>query len=299
MARHLTSSLILLAIFAAAGSAQPQNGAGLLRRQLSDRLESIASRLDGVMGYSVVDLTSGSRIERLATEAFPTASSIKLAILYELFKQSEEGSVKLDAPIAWDRGRAVGGSGILFELSSPTLSLRDYATLMVVLSDNTATNVIIDVVGMDRVNARMQALGLGEVRLRRKMMDFAAAKSGRENVATPAALAGLLAIINEGRGLSGASRDAMLAILQKGKSSPMLRGIPAGVRVASKPGDLDGVRADAGVVYIEGRPYIFVAMASWLQRDEDGERAIEELSRATYQYFERLAASSEYGRKLR
>lgn len=278
---------------------QVPQASGILRQHLADRLEAIASVVDGVMGYTVVDLTNGERIERLANQSFPTASSIKLAILYELFKQSDEGRLKIDAPQAWDPARAVGGSGVLFELSNPTLTLRDYATLMVVLSDNTATNVVIDALGMDRVNSRMQALGLGDIRLRRRMMDLDAARKGNENIATPAALARLLEIMNKGEGLTPASRDAMLTILKKGKSSPMLRGIPAGVPVASKPGDLDAVRADAGIVYVAGRPYIFVAMTSWLQKDEDGERAIENASRAAYQYFERLATASEYGRRIR
>ncbi len=289
--------LIALVITSTAAFAQPTQP--VLRAQFADRLDSIAKQLDGVMGYVVVDLTSGERIERLASSPFATASTIKLAILYELFKQADEGRVKLDAPIPLDRAHAVGGSGVLFELTAPTLPLRDYATLMIVLSDNTATNVVIDALGMERVNARMQALGLGDIKLRRRMMDLEAARRGNENVATPAAIAKLLAMIASGEGLTPASKDALLAILKKAKTSPMLQGIPNGVQVASKPGDLDGVRVDAGIVYVPDRPYIFVAMTSWLQKDEDGERAITDASRAAYEYFKRVADSTEYGRRIR
>lgn len=293
---------VLLVFLASASGAQPQAATPAtppIRQQLDDRLERIAAGIDGVAGYTVIDLTNGDRLERLPAQAFPTASSIKLAILYELFKQADEGRVKLDATIPWDRTRAVGGSGVLFELSNPALTLGDYATLMVVLSDNTATNVVIERIGMEAVNARMSMLGAPEIQLRRRMMDLQAAQEGRENTATPAALARLLVAIHKGEGLAPASRDALLATLKKGKSSAMLRGIPAGVPVASKPGDLDGVRADAGTVYLPGRPYVFVAMTSWLQKDEEGERAIEELSRAAFEYFSRVAASSEYGRRIR
>jgi beta-lactamase class A len=280
--------------------AQPDNGGlALLRKQLIDRLDRIASSVEGLAGYTVVDLTSGERIERLASHAFPTASSIKVAILYELFKQADERRLSLDAAVPWDPSKAVGGSGVLFELSSPLLTLRDYAILMIVLSDNTATNVLIDRVGMEAVNSRMKALGAPGILLRRKMMDLEAAVAGRENAATPGALATLLVAVQKGEGLTAASRDALLAILKKGKSSPMLRGIPAGVAVAGKPGDLDAVRADIGVVYVPDRPYVFVAMTSWLRNDADGERAIEELSRACYEHFSRLATSSEYGRTIR
>ena len=91
---------------------------------------------------------------------------------------------------------------MLFELGTPTLSVRDYATLMVVLSDNTATNVLIDLLGMDRITARMQGLGLAETKLRRHMIDLAAARRGDENVSTPAELARLLEILDQGQGLS-------------------------------------------------------------------------------------------------
>src|SRR5829696_3925656 len=116
-----------------------------LRDKLATQLAAIASGLDGVMGYSIVDLTTGDRMERLPSEVFPLASTIKLTLLYELFKQADEGKINLDEMRTLDRGQAVGGDGVLVELTTPSLSLRDYATLMVVLSDNTATNVLIDV----------------------------------------------------------------------------------------------------------------------------------------------------------
>ena len=81
-------------------------------------------------------------------EVFPLASTIKLAILYELFKQADEGRLNLDEVRPLDKRHIVGGSGVLLELTAPAMSLRDYATLMVVVSDNTATNLLIETVGM-------------------------------------------------------------------------------------------------------------------------------------------------------
>src|SRR4029078_12527970 len=97
-------------------------------------------------GSHIVDLTTGDEIKRLQDSVFPTASTIKLAILYELFKQADEGLIDLDQVKPLDRRHVVGGTGVLRELTAPTMALRDYAALMVVLSDNTATNVLIDVV---------------------------------------------------------------------------------------------------------------------------------------------------------
>jgi beta-lactamase class A len=270
-----------------------------LREGFAAALERIASDLDGVMGYAIVDLTSGDRLERLPGAVFATASTIKLAILYELFTQAEEGRLSLDERQPLDRRHAVGGSGVLVQLTTPALSLRDHATLMIILSDNTATNVVIDAVGMTKVTDRMAALGLRDTKLRRRMIDADAARRGDENVSTAGELARLLELLHEWTVLSKASQTQLLDILKKPKSTPMLRGLPSGVAAASKSGSLDGIQADAGIVYVPGRPYVFVAMTGYLRQAGDGERAIAEASRAAFEYFDRIARSSEYGRIIR
>ncbi|MGH9331751.1 MAG: serine hydrolase [Vicinamibacterales bacterium] len=270
-----------------------------LKTAFAKQLEAMAAGVDGVVGYAVVDLTSGDRFERHATASFPTASTIKLAILYELFKQADEGRVTLDDVKPLDKRHVVGGAGTLQQLTAPALSLRDHAILMILQSDNTATNVVIGAVDMDAITSRMAALGLGATKLRRRMMDLDAARQGRENVSSPADIARLLAILDRGEGLSKASRDAAIDILKRRKSTPLTRGLPPNVEAASKPGDLDGVRVDAGIVYVPGRPYVFVMMGSWLADDTAGERAITDASRAAHRYFDRLASSNEAGRRVR
>jgi beta-lactamase class A len=250
-----------------------------LKTKFERRVQEIASRVDGVVGYVFVDLTSGERITRLERETFPTASTIKLAIVYELYKQAAEGTIRLDEAITLDRGKAVGGSGVLVELGTPTLSIRDYAALMVTLSDNTATNILIDRLGMQQITGRMQGLGLKATKLRRHMMDTAAARRGDENVSTPEDLAGLLqAMPADG-----------IELLKKPKESRLRKGLPPGVSTADKPGELDGVRVDAGIVYAKNRPFVMCVMTTFLKDEAEGERAISEMSRTAYEYFSRLA----------
>ena len=189
----------------------------------------------------------GSRISRRRT--LPTASTIKLAIVYELFKQVEEGRVRLDDTLVLDRAKAVGGTGVLADLGTPTLSIRDYAVLMVRLSDNTATNVLIDRLGMEKIAQRLQALGLTATKLRRHMMDTAAARRGDENVSTPGEIARLLQTLQK-------MPDA-IALLKKSKENRLRRGLPPDVEAADKSGELDGVRVDAGIVFAKNRPYVF------------------------------------------
>jgi beta-lactamase class A len=86
-------------------------------------------------------------------------STIQVAVLYELFRQADEGRLELSDRLRLDRRHAVGGTGVLIHLGTPELSLEDHARLMVAVSDNTATNVLIDAVGMERVNARLEQTG--------------------------------------------------------------------------------------------------------------------------------------------
>jgi beta-lactamase class A len=293
------TALALCAALAVPPSQAPAAKPAELRAKLSKQLESIATDLDGVMGYVALDLTTNERIERLPSEVFPLASTVKLALLYELFRQADEGRLTLDAVRPLDKKHVVGGSGVLAELTAPAMSLRDYATLMVIVSDNTATNLLIDVVGMDAVTARMAALGMPSIKLRRKMIDLAAARRGDENVGTPADMAKLLAVIYKGEGLKKDSAEALLTILKKPKTSALRSGVDAGVPVANKTGTLEGVEADAGIVYVNNRPYILVVLTTYLKSNAAGDAAIRAASRAAFDYFNRLSKGSEYGRAIR
>jgi beta-lactamase class A len=286
---RLTAQAAFLLLAGTASAGAQTSPPAELRAKFEKRVQEISSRVDGVVGYSIVDLTSSERTGHLDGATFPTASAIKLAIVYELFKQAEEKRIDLDEKITLDRRQAVGGTGVLVEMGTPTLSIRDYAVLMVTLSDNTATNVLIDRLGMDRIATRMQGLGLSGTKLRRHMMDTAAARRGDENVSTPDELARLLRAMNE------MMPDA-IALLKKPKENRLRKGLPEGVASADKSGELEGVRVDAGVVYAKNRPYVLCVMTTFLKDEAEGERAIEEISRVAYEYFSRLGAGGVLGR---
>jgi beta-lactamase class A len=187
---------------------------------------------------------------------------------------------------------------LLYELTTPSLSPRDLAVAMIIQSDNTAANVLIARLGMEAINARVAALGLRNTRLRRRMIDLEAARRGDENISTPADLATLMLAFHNGIGLGPSSKKIAIEILEKRKTSPISTGVPADVAVASKDGDLDGVRADAGIVYLPARPYVFVVMGTFLRETSDIARPLEDLARASYEYFSRRATLSAYGRAL-
>jgi beta-lactamase class A len=296
--RTLAAAVAAAVCVVTAAGAQPPNVlADTLKAQFSFTVERLAAAADGVVGYTIVDLASGERFARLETTAFPAASTIKLAILYELLRQADAEAIALDTPAPLDRRRAVPG-GLLYELTTPSLSPRDLAVAMILQSDNTATNALIERVGMAAVNRRMASLGLKGTVLRRHMIDLAAARRGDENVSTPSDLAALVIALHRGDGLSPEAHATALAILRKPKRTPIRSGVPADVRVASKSGELEGVCADAGVVEVPGRPYVFVAMATYLKASGTDPGSLEALAQASYDYFSRRASISGYGRQI-
>jgi beta-lactamase class A len=178
------------------------------------------------------------------------------------------------------------------------VTLKDLATMMIAVSDNSATNVLIDRVGMAHVEAFLDRQGLHETRLRRKMLDLRAAAEGRENVSTPREMMTLLERLYRGQILSEPWREEFFRMLATHKQGYLTHDLPDTLRVASKPGWLDGVRNDSGIVFLEHRPYIICVMTTYLSNERRGEEAIGGISVAAYEMFDRLARASEYGRVL-
>jgi beta-lactamase class A len=298
--RYAALGIFLLMASAVLTAAPQSRFPALLDTKLQAAVGEIGAGLDGILGVALKDLKTGKTLFVNEREVFPQASSIKIAILFEAFKQAEEGRLDLGEFFTLEESRKVAGSGVLYYLGRPSLkiSVRDTAVLMVVLSDNTATNLLIDKVGMDAVNRRMDALGLPKTRLRRRMMDLKAAGEGRENVSTPLEMMMLLEKIWKGDVLKEPYRKDMLVMLAIPKDSPgpIRSGVPEGIEVAEKPGELEAVRCDSGIVMLAGRPYVLCVMTTYLKRDADGNPAIAAISKLVYEHFSRLERSSEYGR---
>lgn len=270
------------------------------RAKMQSQLSAVASHLNGVMGYVIKDLKTGESFERNPDLVFPQASSIKLTILLELLRQDQAGKLSLDEKHTLRRSETVGGDAILYMLGdgTVTMTLRDLATFMVVLSDNSATNILIDRVGMTNVNAEVQRLGLTQTKLRRHMMDLEAAQHGDENVSTPREMARLLEKVRAGQALDAAHTREYFRLLELPKESEFHTALPDTVRIADKPGSLEAVRCDTGIVEIPGHPFVISVMTTYLADGSAGARAIEQVARLAYDYFDRLARSSAYGRVI-
>jgi beta-lactamase class A len=282
-------------------------GSDLLWKKLETRVEEIAGQFDGVMGAAILDLTDGRMLLRNADRVFPAASSIKIAILLELYRQDQEaraaakGKARLDDTYTFDPKDLVEDSRIMAGLTPGVTKVtnRDLAQFMVAVSDNAAANILIDRVGKDNVNAMLHSLGLSKTMLRRKMMDIAAAQRGDENVATPQEMVRLLEAIYKGKVLNKESIAEFIKQLSTVKKDSYLpRLVPESVQVANKPGELEAVRNDSGIVFAHNRPFAISVMTAYDRDEKAAERAISEVALEAYHYFEMRGKTSEYGRIL-
>ncbi len=279
-------------------SSEQDNKVSLLENKLKNQLQTISENTDGLVGLAVKDLNTGRTFFLNEKEIFPQASSIKIAVLLEVLKQAEEGRLKLEEFIDLKPEEKVGGGTILFYLGNPSLkiSVKDLCVLMVVLSDNTATNLLLDKVGMKAINDRLISLGLRQTKLNRKMMDLKAAFAGRENISTPLEMMTLLEKIWKENILGQTYKKEFFSILALPKDSPLQQAVPEGVVVADKPGELEAVRCDSGVVMLKKHPYVICVMTTYLALQTDGNALIRQIGRLVFQHFDRLERSSEYGR---
>jgi beta-lactamase class A len=274
--------------------------------KLESAINEVDRNLDGVLGVAIEDLTTGQRFLLHGESIFPQASSIKIAVLAELYHQAqlsaqgESGKAKLTDVYTVRAADLVQDSDIMGGLTPGVTQLtnRDLATMMVAVSDNSATNVLIDRLGMENVNALLDSLGFHNTKLRRKMMDIKAAAEGRENISTPQDMLTLLEKIYQEKVLNKEMTADFFKMLSTHKDSFIPRDLPDGLQIANKPGELEAVRADSGIVFLQNRPYIICVMITYLVSERDGEEAIAKISAAAYRYFDRLARSSPYGRVI-
>lgn len=262
------------------------------------RIKAVDDALDGVLGVATIDLTSGRVFTYNADAVFPTASSIKIPIMIQVFRDERAGKFSFADKVTLGPKDNAGGSGgplqKALDKGPVTVTVRELLEDMIQYSDNSATNRLIDMVGMQRVNALIKELGLVRTRLRRKMMDTAAAARGDENVSTPLEMARIVRLLYNKQVADPQSCKEMLNIMKK-VDAYMRPIIPANVEVASKPGDLDGVRTETGVVFLPERPFIVSVMSAYLN---DRVNPVGQVTGIVFDYFNKLAHSNRYGRRL-
>lgn len=257
----------------------------LLSDKLRSQIEQVVEASPGVIGVSVIDMTTGSSIGVNEDLTFPTASSIKLVVEAALYRDVADGRLNLDNVYKVDLGK-----GLIEK------TLRDISFAMINDSDNYATNVIIDLVGMARVNELTRAVGLKSILLQRRMLDTAAGQRDLENLATPADAAKFMTkFLTCDLPIPMDRCKEMLAVAFKTyPSGPVRQQIPDAIPVVQMPGGLDGVRNSWAAVDLPGRPFAFAIMGHFGDFDTLTV-AIRRITDLTYDYFRRLAGANTYG----
>ena len=287
---------------------------------LKDEIIEITHGLEGTIGIAVKHLQTGEEVLVEGDTLFPTASVFKLPLLVELYRQVEEGHISLDQRLVMTEEAKVPGSGILRELS-PGLEMkaRDYVTLMMMLSDNTATDMLLDLVGIENVDKNLRRMGFDKTRVvascrdmlfdlaglgdlkpeersfkvymeRRKFNPNSKALGVENNdVTTPREMMRLLEEIFSGKVLSRGSCDAILEMMKKCQtgSNRIPKYLPREkVEMARKTGSLSGIVNDVGVIYLreKGEQYILCFFTKGLAKSSEGEEAIAKVSKIVYDH---------------
>lgn len=254
---------------------------------LQDSVQAILGSVPATFGIAACHLSGDEAVFINEHEVFPSASVIKVPMLVEIMFQRDEGRLSLDEMFTLLDELKVSGSGVLKELHDGLrVTLRDLAVLMTITSDNTATNLVMDRIGIDNVNQRMRSLGLKTIILARRMYDWEAQRHGRENLISAHEMMLLLRWIAEGRISSKSTSDEILDIMARQQyrdKIPLL--LPEGTRVANKTGSITRVTNDVGVVYTPDGPYVVCALAKDVDNVLQTERAIAEVSLAIYKHY--------------
>jgi len=246
--------------FATTLSAQTGTFARADTAALRKELDGIAKAHHGVLGYSVMNLDTGERLSLRGDETFSTASLIKVPILVTLYDLASQGMLSLDDPLTVLKIDQVPGSGVLqFMHSGMSLSVHDAAALMIVLSDNTATNLLLDRIIIRRVWDKMEKLGLPHTKVHSKTflrissvaMD-SSVKYGL-GVSTPNEMAHLFALLAQGKAVSPAADSAMLDILANNADGELMQRNIESLRVPHKTGATDSVRTECALFPLQSR----------------------------------------------
>lgn len=276
---------------------------------LQTRIEHIIAASDARIGVAIRHIESGAEVMIDADQPVPLASVVKIPVLVEAFRQLGEGRFRLDDRWTLDRRVKALGSGILtFFDDGLCPTVKDLLTLMITISDNTATDMVMERLGVAAINDTMHRLGLQNTHVAHTLHEifedmlpspdpdqdryalarweaehgvrrdgFSYSLGADNNVSTPRDMTRLVEMIFRGEVLDREACDAMLAILLKQQLNDRLpRFLPPGTKIAHKTGTFSGVRNDCGILYVNDQTHVAVTtLATWDHDAVRGDRVAE------------------------
>ena len=252
---------------------------------LKKQLTEIANRYPELdAGIVIADIDGKNFVNLEGTTTFTAASTIKIPILVAFFQDIDAKKIKLTQPLTITSNSIAGGSGDLqHQPVGKKYSALEVATKMMTISDNTATNMLIEELGgIEALNQRFAEWGLNATKISDRLPD-----TQGQNTTSPEDLSNLLLKIDRGKLVSLSSRDRILAIMKQTEKDTLLpQGLGRGAAIAHKTGTLRSLLADTGIVYApSGQRYIASVLVKRTENDPQAQNLIQEVSRAAYQYF--------------
>ncbi len=256
MTKLLINLLFLLFFVTAVQAQQASPAAPALA--LDGRVRTEAVKIKGKVSIYAKNLETGEAYSLNADDRVRTASTIKLPIMVAVFALVADGKAAWTDELTLTASNKVQGSGILLEFGEGhKLTLRDAVNLMIVVSDNSATNMVLDAITADEVNARMDALGLKQTRSLRKIGGGGSSKAGDDpankgfgiGVSTPREMVTLMEKLDRGEVVSAAASKEMIDLLKRQQYRDGIGRNMLGTVIAGKPGALDRLRSEAGIIF--------------------------------------------------
>jgi len=253
---------------------------------LKERLINEADKQGTKCAFVIKDMKNGDTCIYQDDLVIKSASLIKIFILAEAVCRIREGKLELDTEIDVKESDMVDFSVLMFLKARP-YTLEELLKLMIVYSDNTATNVLIDYLGMDEINNRIKQLGFSKTVLQRKMMDFEAAREGKENYTTPGETAQFLQRMYDGMLLGEAYDSIMMGIMKGQADESMMRDhLPDEIPIARKTGELDCLDHEISIVFGEKTDYMYCYFAWDAPSNNVARQIIGVTSKIVYDFFE-------------
>ncbi|MGM9955942.1 MAG: serine hydrolase [Peribacillus sp.] len=246
-------------------------------------LDAVGS-FDGRIAYKIEN-SDGESIAYHEDESFQSASLIKIPMIIEGYRQSEEKKIYLNQPVTIPPEEVTGGSGVLHVLSNKVfLTVEDLLSLMITVSDNTSTNMMMTLLGQDEINQCIKDLGLKQTILQRKMQDFKALKEGRDNTISAADTITCLKAIHTGDFLKKETQEKILRVMDNQQLRDKLPSqMGKGVKVASKTGGIRGVAHDCAIIRSDKQTVYAAVLTEDMKTEEESRQVISLIGKWIYE----------------
>ncbi len=249
-------------------------------RQMEDMIREFSDNFPGNTGIIFHDFETGFSVRINPHKVFESASLVKLPIMLTIYEMMEQGKVHASQEIILNESHKTGGAGILKnEPTGTRWSVDKLLELMITESDNTATDMLIELAGMDTVEETCRSMGMDKTTLKRKIFDFDAIEQGYDNLTTPGDIFRFYQMLYEGCPINPQGRASMLNRLKRQERNHIIPKNLPNVEIAHKTGSLTGIIHDAGVIYPPKRkPYILILMSDGVSDHEKAEAEFARLS---------------------